>query len=441
MLARAVDDDGVVAWRAPPARDRDGRSPSQIVAGERSGLPGDLRRRASGDHLPTMPARAGAEVNHIVRGGDHVEVMLDDEDGVAEVAQAAQDADQALGVALVQPDGRLVEDVEHAAQLGAEQRRQAQPLRLASGERRRPALQRQVASADLDQPSDAYMQAGQDGFGDEPLIRAENSGKTVQPGAQRFEREMRERDDGLSVDGHGPAFGAQARAFAVGAGLGDQKVFQLVAVAGLSGMRADVVGVAPQEASGDALEAPSTDGSRWLDGGEVAAKARALHAEEQQVALGRRVVLDRQREVPGEAVVRRGRPQDGGVIVDLKGVPARDGASRTLLRSSTSRLMSASWTLPSPVQVGQAPSGLLKEKCAMLISGTGAPQCGQGNVSSRAPPSVPASLSQSASDTSNEGGTSFPQVGQGRWPGERRARAGRCRRRWPCRRWSAGCGW
>ena len=154
-------------------------------------MPGDLRRRASGDHLPTMPARARTEVNHVVRGGDHVEVMLDDEDGVAKVAQMAQDTDQSLGVALVQTDGRLVEDVEYAAQLGAKQRRQAQPLRLTSGERRRPAFQRQIASADLDQPLDPYLQAGQDRSGDEPLIRAENSGKTIQPGAQRFEREMR----------------------------------------------------------------------------------------------------------------------------------------------------------------------------------------------------------------------------------------------------------
>ena len=39
-------------------------------------------------------------------------------------------------------------------------------------------------------------------------------------------------------------------------------------------------------------------------------------------------------------------------------------------------------TTPSPVQVGQAPAGLLNEKFAMPISGIAAPQCGQGKVPS-----------------------------------------------------------
>src|SRR5690348_6868411 len=98
---------------------------------------------------------------------------------------------------------------------------------------------------------------------------------------------MRERDDGLPIDGHRPALWTQARAFAVRTGLGDQKVFQLVAIARLARVRADMLGVASQQTRGDALEASSTDSGGWLDGGEVAAKARAFHAEEQQVALGR----------------------------------------------------------------------------------------------------------------------------------------------------------
>ncbi len=57
--------------------------------------------------------------------------------------------------------------------------------------------------------------------------------------------------------------------------------------------------------------------------------------------------------------------------------------SEILFVSSTRRLRSACWTTPKPVQVGQAPSGLLKEKWAMLSTSTGAPQCGQGKVSSK----------------------------------------------------------
>jgi hypothetical protein len=47
----------------------------------------------------------------------HLFVVLDDEDGVAEVAQPLERADQLAVVTLMEPDRRLVEDVEDADQL------------------------------------------------------------------------------------------------------------------------------------------------------------------------------------------------------------------------------------------------------------------------------------------------------------------------------------
>ncbi len=88
----------------------------------------DLSRRAGSHHLPAVFAAARAEIDHIIRGQDHLQVVLDDQDGVAQVAQAAQHVDQAAGIAMVQPDGRLIEHVQHAAQPRAEQRCQAQAL-------------------------------------------------------------------------------------------------------------------------------------------------------------------------------------------------------------------------------------------------------------------------------------------------------------------------
>ena len=77
-----------------------------------------------------MLAGTWAEVDHVICGDDHFQVVFDDEDGVAKIAQAAQDVDQAAGVAMVQPDGRLVENVKNAAQPRAEQRSQTQTLGL-----------------------------------------------------------------------------------------------------------------------------------------------------------------------------------------------------------------------------------------------------------------------------------------------------------------------
>ena len=184
VLARAADGDGFAAGRAAALRDRDGRPPGQVIPGERAGLRGDFGRRAGRDHLPAVLAGAWAEVDHVIRGGDHLQVVFDDQDGVAQVAQAAQDADQAAGVALVQPDGRLVEDVEHAAQARAEQGSQAQALGLTGREGRRSALQGQVTGADFDQPGDALAQIGQDRPGDEHFVRAEDGGEAAQPGAE-----------------------------------------------------------------------------------------------------------------------------------------------------------------------------------------------------------------------------------------------------------------
>src|SRR5689334_5937104 len=67
-----------------------------------------------------------------VGGADHVLVVLDDEHRVTQVAQVLQRADQALVVALVQADGRLVEHVHDPRQARADLARQADALGLAA---------------------------------------------------------------------------------------------------------------------------------------------------------------------------------------------------------------------------------------------------------------------------------------------------------------------
>ena len=92
------------------------------------------RRRAGDDDVAAVRAGAGADVDQVVGGADAVLVVLDHEDGVADVAQAVERADQARVVALVQADGGLVEDVADADEAGADLRRQADALGFAAGE-------------------------------------------------------------------------------------------------------------------------------------------------------------------------------------------------------------------------------------------------------------------------------------------------------------------
>ena len=60
-------------------------------------------------------AGAGAEIDHVIGAANRFFVVLDDEDGVAQVAQSFESAEQATVVARMQADGRLVENVEDAA--------------------------------------------------------------------------------------------------------------------------------------------------------------------------------------------------------------------------------------------------------------------------------------------------------------------------------------
>lgn len=87
--------------------------------------------------LATVLTGAGADVDDPVGDLDGVLVVLDDDERVAHVAQPDEGLDQPVVVALVQTDGRLVEDVQHADEAGADLGGQADALGLAAGERRR----------------------------------------------------------------------------------------------------------------------------------------------------------------------------------------------------------------------------------------------------------------------------------------------------------------
>src|SRR5258706_2528926 len=104
---------------------------------------------AGADDAAAEASRARAEVDHVVRAPDWVLVVLDHDQRVALRLELLEHAEQDLVVAVVQSDGRLIEDVAHAAQVGAELRREPDALRLAARQRRRRAIDRQVTEADF----------------------------------------------------------------------------------------------------------------------------------------------------------------------------------------------------------------------------------------------------------------------------------------------------
>ena len=109
-----------------------------------------------------MAARPGAQVQQPVGRAHGVLVVFHHDHGVPQVAEFLQRGQQLLVVPMMEPDRRLVEDVEHAGQLGADLGREPDALRLAARQRGGRALEREVAQPDVLEEPEARAQLLQD---------------------------------------------------------------------------------------------------------------------------------------------------------------------------------------------------------------------------------------------------------------------------------------
>ncbi len=123
------------------------------------------------DDLAAVLAGAGPDVDHVVGGPDGLLVVLDDDQGVAEVLEPDQGLDQPLVVALVEADRRLVEDVEDADQAGADLGGQPDPLRLATRQRAARPVEGEVVEADVEQEVEPLLDLLEHPLGDLLLTR------------------------------------------------------------------------------------------------------------------------------------------------------------------------------------------------------------------------------------------------------------------------------
>ena len=114
---------------------------------------GHVFRRAGGNDAAALVAPLGPEIDEPIRGLDDLQVMLDDEHGVALLDERVKHLQQFLHVLEVETRGGLVEDVERLSR-GAprELLGQFDALSLAAGERR-------GRLTDLDVSSNRYLTA------------------------------------------------------------------------------------------------------------------------------------------------------------------------------------------------------------------------------------------------------------------------------------------
>ena len=197
-------------------------------------LPGDACRvgqhlggRAGGDDLAAAHTRAGAEIDEEVGGAHRVLVVLDDQDGVADVPQVFEAPQQLFVVPRVQADRRLVEDVEDAHEARTDLPGQADALGLAAGERRGGAVQAEVVQADVQEEPEAVANLLEQLAGDRPLHDRQRLLVSVEPRGELADGGVADLDEGLVADADGAGLRVEALAVARGALDDAHELFEL----------------------------------------------------------------------------------------------------------------------------------------------------------------------------------------------------------------------
>ena len=157
MCACALDAQGASrVVRAARGRDFDPFHAVEILAGNRGRIAEHLFDGPFGNHLAAVLSGAGSEIDEVIGGTDGFLVVLHDEHGIAHVAQSRERGEQSRVVALVQPDARLVENVEHANEPRPDLGGEADALGFASRERLRAPAECEVIEADVDEEAKPF---------------------------------------------------------------------------------------------------------------------------------------------------------------------------------------------------------------------------------------------------------------------------------------------
>ena len=329
-------------------------------------------------------AGARPEIDEVVGGANRLLVVLDDEHGVAEIAKPAQRREQTPVVALVQPDRRLVEHVQHAGELRSDLRRQPDALAFAARQRGRAAPERQIADADVDQKPQPVANLPQHAAGDQVLAlgelqRLERAAATSTIGRRTYS------DSRRPFTRTAPALGLQPIAVARRAGL--QRAVALERF--LIGPR-PFLEPPPQVRDARLRSRRRTDP---VGGRLRSAAAAPAGGPARRTARCRAASSAASRTAPAGSMAKvRCSPSSISAISRLSPAAPRHhrpvGERPRFVRHDARRDRSRK-TSPSPWHSGHAPCGELNEKARGVISGMLMPHDGHASrrENSRSPPS------------------------------------------------------
>ena len=115
------------------------------------GLADERFARPVEEDLAAVLAGPRAEVDDVLGGADDLRIVLDDHDRVADLAEGAEDLDEAAVVARMEADRRLVQDEERPDERRAQGRGQVDALGLAAAQGEGHPVERDVVQPDLEE--------------------------------------------------------------------------------------------------------------------------------------------------------------------------------------------------------------------------------------------------------------------------------------------------
>src|ERR1017187_3478166 len=138
------------------------------------------------NNFPAAGTRARTKIDNVIGRSDCFFVVLNHDDGIAQIAETSQRLEQARVVALVEPNTRFVENIKDAGETRTDLCGQSNSLRFAAGERPALAIQRQISQSDLNQKLQTRLNFADDFRRDCSLLRSKI--KTFGIMSRRFDR-------------------------------------------------------------------------------------------------------------------------------------------------------------------------------------------------------------------------------------------------------------
>ena len=168
----------------------------------------------------------GADVDEPVGGAHGVLVMLHHDQGVAQIPEAAQRGQQLVVVPLVQADGRLIQNIQHAHETAADLGGQTDTLALAAGQCAGGTGQSEIAQSHGLQKAQPRPNFLEDLGGNELLVARQL--QSIEEGQCLVYRQLRGIKDGQTSHRHRQRLRPQTAALAGGTGTLGQVLLDLL---------------------------------------------------------------------------------------------------------------------------------------------------------------------------------------------------------------------